>query len=74
MADYKQIRVRRDTITNWVGVVPAAGEPTLETDSGRFRVADGTKENADLDYAAMVDPDTDEFSDEIKGALARTFC
>jgi hypothetical protein len=27
MADYKQIRVRRDTLTNWTGIVPADGEP-----------------------------------------------
>jgi hypothetical protein len=74
MADeIRQIRVRRDTAANWTGIIPVAGEPTFEQDTGRFRVADGSTRNDDLDYAAMVNPNTNEFHDDVKAALARSF-
>lgn len=46
MADYKQIRVRRDTLANWTGVVPANGEPIgIIGDDGRvttYKIGDGS--------------------------------
>lgn len=71
--DYKQIRVRRGTSDKWAGVVPADGEPTYETDTKLQRIGDGVTENNELDAAAFVDGVTHEFSDDVKGALARSF-
>jgi hypothetical protein len=41
-----QIQFRRDTYSNWSGSNPilAAGEPALDTDSGTFKIGDGTTE------------------------------
>ncbi|WP_065962811.1 hypothetical protein [Curtobacterium sp. UCD-KPL2560] len=45
MADYKQIRVRRDTLANWTGVVPANGEPIGVTGADgavtTYKIGDG---------------------------------
>ena len=40
----QQIKLRRDTAANWTSVNPvlAAGEPGFETDTGRFKIGDGT--------------------------------
>jgi hypothetical protein len=48
------IQVRRDTSANWVSVNPVLhqGEPGLETDTGRFKLGDGSTAWTSLEYAA----------------------
>lgn len=53
---------RRDTAANWLlnkDVVPAAGEPCFETDTGVFKIGDGvtTYENLEPIRGARVDAD-----------------
>lgn len=50
------IQDRRDTSTNWESVNPtlAAGEHGYETDTGMFKIGDGTSAWADLSYAAAT--------------------
>lgn len=46
------IQFRRDTSANWEqykDVVPAAGEPCFETDTGIFKIGDGVKTYGDLE-------------------------
>ena len=47
-----RIKLRRDTAANWTTNNPilAAGEPGLETDTGRTKFGDGTTAWADLSY------------------------
>lgn len=47
------IKVRRDTAANWAGTDPvlAAGEHGYETDTGKFKIGDGTTHYLLLDYA-----------------------
>lgn len=48
-----RIKLRRDTSANWTTNNPilAAGEPGLETDTGKVKHGDGSTHWADLDYA-----------------------
>lgn len=52
------IKFRRDLAYRWQEVNPvlAQGEPGYETDSGRFKIGDGTKRWYDLEY---FNPTTD---------------
>lgn len=71
MADeVRRIRIRRDTSSNWAGVVPADGEPTYETDTKLQRIGDGATPNSELDAAAFVDGATGQFGDDIRGRIA----
>jgi hypothetical protein len=49
-----RIKLRRDTAQNWLNANPilAAGEPGLETDTGRVKYGDGTTAWTDLEYAS----------------------
>lgn len=48
-----RIKLRRDTAANWTANNPilAAGEPGLETDTGKTKYGNGTSHWADLSYA-----------------------
>lgn len=48
-----KIQLRRDTAANWAisGVVLAAGEPGVETDTSRFKVGDGVRSWSQLPYS-----------------------
>lgn len=48
-----RIKLRRDTAANWIEYNPilAAGEPGLETDTGKIKHGDGTTHWAGLEYA-----------------------
>nr|DAQ08455.1 MAG TPA: hyaluronidase [Caudoviricetes sp.] len=47
-----RIQVRRDTAANWStnNPTPLAGEPCFETDTGKFKIGDGTTAYKDLAY------------------------
>lgn len=51
-------KFRRDTASRWTVENPvlADGEPGLEIDTGRFKIGDGIKEWADLEYFIPQDP------------------
>lgn len=66
-----RIQVRRDTSANWTKNNPvlASGEPAYETDTGKFKIGDGSKNYTALPYqgggsseppANMVTTDTDQ--------------
>lgn len=48
------IQVRRDTAANWTSVNPilAAGEMGFETNTGKFKIGDGTKTWTQLSYSS----------------------
>lgn len=52
-----QIQLRRDTAANWASVNPvlASGEPAFETDTGKFKIGDGTTAYNSLDYIGAGD-------------------
>lgn len=52
-----QILLRRGTSTAWTSANPllAAGEPGYETDTGKFKIGDGTTQWNSLPYAAATD-------------------
>lgn len=47
-----KIQLRRDTAANWTAnnPTPASGEPCFETDTGKFKIGDGTTAYNDLAY------------------------
>lgn len=47
-----QIKLRRDSAANWSSANPtlAQGEPAVETDTGKFKIGDGTNTWAALSY------------------------
>lgn len=47
-----RIQIRRDTAANWTAANPvlAAGEPAVETDTGKVKVGDGTRNWSTLPY------------------------
>lgn len=49
------IQVRRDTAANWTSTNPtlAAGEPGLETDTGKLKVGNGTSTWTSLAYLSV---------------------
>lgn len=49
-----RIQIRRDTAANWTAANPvlAAGEPAVETDTGKMKVGDGIRNWATLPYEA----------------------
>lgn len=64
-----KIQLRRDTAANWTtnNPTPASGEPCFETDTGKFKIGDGTTAYNDLAYQGggsaptnMVTIDTDQ--------------
>lgn len=64
-----KIQLRRDTAANWTAnnPTPASGEPCFETDTGKFKIGDGTTAYNDLAYQGessaptnMVTIDTDQ--------------
>lgn len=52
-----QIQFRRDTSTNFTSVNPvlASGEPAFETDTGKFKIGDGTTAYNSLEYIGAGD-------------------
>lgn len=54
-----QIQLRRGTLAEWTAANPvlALGEPAFETDTGRFKIGDGTKTWTALPYASGVKGD-----------------
>ena len=52
-----QIQIRRDTSTNWStnNPTPASGEPCYETDTGKFKIGNGTTPYNSLDYIGAGD-------------------
>ena len=52
-----KIQFRRDTSTNFTSVNPvlASGEPAFETDTGKFKIGDGTTAYNSLDYIGAGD-------------------
>lgn len=64
-----KIQLRRDTVANWTAnnPTPVSGEPCFETDTGKFKIGDGTTAYNDLAYQGessaptnMVTIDTDQ--------------
>lgn len=65
-----KIQLRRDTATNWAtnNPTPASGEPCFETDTGKFKIGDGTTTYNNLPYQGdsgttptnMVTTDTEQ--------------
>lgn len=65
-----KIQLRRDTATNWTtnNPTPASGEPCFETDTGKFKIGDGTTTYNNLPYQGdngtapinMATTDTDQ--------------
>lgn len=65
-----KIQLRRDTATNWTtnNPTPASGEPCFETDTGKFKIGDGTTTYNSLPYQGdsgtapinMATTDTDQ--------------
>lgn len=65
-----KIQLRRDTAANWTtnNPTPASGEPCFETDTGKFKIGDGTTTYNNLPYQGdsgtaptnMVTTDTDQ--------------
>lgn len=55
-----QFKLRRDTAANWTSANPtlAQGEPAVETDTGKFKVGDGTNAWSGLKYFPMILPTT----------------
>lgn len=49
-----RIQLRRGTSSEWTSQVLYAGEVGYETDTGRFKIGDGTTAWNSLDYAAVV--------------------
>ena len=47
-----RIQLRRDTAANWstINPTPSAGEPCFETDTGRFKIGDGSTDYNSLPY------------------------
>jgi hypothetical protein len=61
-----QILLRRGTAAQWTSngtVVLAAGEPGFETDSGQFKIGNGTLPWTDLPYAVVVPTDISDLTD-----------
>lgn len=60
MARKALIQTRRDTAANWTSVNPvlAAGEPGLETDTGKVKYGDGTTAWTSLGYATNPNAET----------------
>ena len=60
MARKALIQTRRDTAANWTSVNPvlAAGEPGLETDTGKVKYGDGTTAWTSLAYATNPNAET----------------
>src|SRR5574337_43335 len=54
------IQLRRGTAATWTSVNPTlhAGEPGYETDTGRYKIGDGSTAWTSLAYAAFADPTT----------------
>lgn len=52
-----KIQLRRDTATNWStnNPTPAAGEPCYETDTGKFKIGNGTTPYNNLEYIGAGD-------------------
>lgn len=76
-----RIQVRRDTSANWTKNNPvlASGEPAYETDTGKFKIGDGSKNYTALPYqgggsseppANMVTTDTDQDITGVKRFLS----
>ena len=53
-----QIQFRRDTAANWTSANPtlASGELGLETDTGQFKIGNGTTAWGSLSYGGLVGP------------------
>jgi selenophosphate synthase len=56
MARNALIQVRRDTAANWTSVNPtlAAGEMGMETDTGKFKIGNGSTAWAVLEYFTPI--------------------
>ena len=54
-----QIKLRRDAAADWTSADPvlAEGECGYETDTGKFKIGDGTSSWTELDYAAVLPAD-----------------
>lgn len=70
MAQITQIQVRRDTAANWTSVNPTltAGEIGFETDTGKFKIGNGSSTWTSLTYAT----DGSKLTGTINAATATT--
>lgn len=62
-----KIQLRRDTATNWTtnNPTPASGEPCFETDTGKFKIGDGTTAYNDLAYQGESSAPTNMMTTDI---------
>lgn len=60
------LRLRRDLASTWTRANPvlADGEPGYETDTGRFKIGDGSARWLDLSYFAPITISNAEVTDE----------
>ncbi len=58
--EIRQIQVRRDTAANWTSENPtlAAGELGFETDTGKFKIGDGSTAWTSLKYESVIGKQT----------------
>lgn len=58
------IQFRRDTAANWNTNNPtlAAGELALETDTGKFKIGNGSSSWAALQYGGIIGPNASDFN------------
>lgn len=67
-----KIQVRRDTSSNWTSsnTVLSAGEIGFETNTGKFKIGNGSSNWTSLSYASILPSDLDELSqDAVNNAL-----
>lgn len=66
-----RIQVRRDTSANWTKNNPvlASGEPAYETDTGKFKIGDGSKNYTALPYQGGGGGTTDSYTKSETDAL-----
>lgn len=60
-----KIQLRRDTSSNWASANPvlASGEPAFETDTGKFKIGDGTTAYNSLPYKGEGSTGVDDYED-----------
>ena len=66
-----QIKFRRGTAAQWTAANPtlAAGEPGFETDTGQFKIGDGTTAWASLEYAGGASEIVEDTTPQLGGDL-----
>jgi hypothetical protein len=68
---HKVLQLRHDTAANWTSANPtlAAGELGFETNTGKFKLGDGSTAWASLAYAATLPGDFTELAQDAVGAM-----